>query len=268
MDSNDRFSIFSAVKSAYIFTGREWLYLAKASLLPIGVQIIISLFVLYQRPQASFAEQNLWDIPAALALGWFIFLVVRLMLLGERQGRLLPDRKYLSARWRAMQACVLAFVLFSMGLDVARTAAEILWSIVAQAGPDAPGSLVNGCMLLAASVVGVILWALRFGIVPILAAVHHPIRPVLRRTRSMFFSFRLLGLSFLCALPISLVFELIVGTLIPGAEELPPKLTDPQQVAIIIINAVLTVLCLALLAAGAADALKQILGANRRGGAA
>jgi len=268
MQNSGQFRIFTAVKNAYAFVGREWLYLLKAALLPIGVQIILSIFVQYERPQASLIEDNLWDIPSAMLLGWFLFLEMRLLLLGERQNRLPPDRTYRADRSRAMQAAVLASVLFSMTLNVSRSLIALLWVTVAEAAPNAADGLVNGCMMLSAAIIGAIVWGLRFGIVPILAAVHHPIRPVLRQTRSLLFSFRLLAMGLLATLPIIFLFQLLVGAAIPGAQDLSAKLTDQQQLAITIINAPLSVLCAALLAAGAADALKQILGTNRSGGVA
>src|SRR3954463_3044415 len=69
---NSRFSILAAAKNAYLFVGREWLYLLKAGLLPMAAQMATGLFMQFQRPDASQIENTLWGLPGAALFGWFM----------------------------------------------------------------------------------------------------------------------------------------------------------------------------------------------------
>ena len=57
---NSRFSIFEAAMNAYVFAGKEFLYLLKAGLLPMTAQILTALFIQFERPAASQIEAYLW----------------------------------------------------------------------------------------------------------------------------------------------------------------------------------------------------------------
>jgi len=258
MDNSSRFSIFEAVKNAYIFVGREWLYLLKAGLLPMGAQIVTGVFIQFQRPDASLVESYLWGLPAAALLGWFIFLETRLLLLGERLERLPKDSAALADRRHAMKLSVLTALLFNMGAAGAIT----LWLAVEEAAQSSANGFLNAVGLL---IIGGIIWGVRFGIIPTLAAVHYPIRPVLRRTAGLLFSLRLIGMGLLGTFPVIFISRFFVGSMLPDAADLTAKLTDTQQLSITFISAPLSLMCAALLGASAAYALKQILGSSRNG---
>jgi hypothetical protein len=259
MNNNNRFSILEAVKNAYVFVGREWRYLLKAGLLPMGAQVISSLFVQFQRPDSSLIEGYLWGLPASLLLGWFIFLETRLLLLGERLDRLPQDPAYLADRRHAMKLSILTAILFNMG--VAGTLALSL--AVEEAGETLSNGLLNIAGLF---IIAGIVWGVRFGIVPTLAAVHYPIKPVLRQTAGMLFPLRLIGMGLLCMFPVIFIFRIFIAALMPTAtSDLTEKLSDSEQVVLTIISTPLSLICAALLGAAAAYALKQILGPRRDG---
>lgn len=257
---NSRFSIFQAAKSAYIFMGRNWLYLLRAGLVPIGLQIVAALYTQFGRPDASQIEGYLWGLPATMLFSWFMFLETRLLLLGENLHSLPKDRAYLADRLHAMKVSVLCSLLFNMGTAGALSLLLALEES-GQWGTSWPVTLCGFFILCS------IFWGIRFGIIPILTAVHHPIRPVLLQTRSMMFSLRLIGMSILCVLPIAFLFQIIIALVIPESADqgVAIKLTEQQQVAIITLSAPLSLFAAALLNAAAAYALKQILG-SRRGG--
>jgi len=261
MDNNNRFSIFEAVKNAYIFVGEEWLYLLKAGLLPMAVQIAVELFIQFQRPkEISFIEVYLWELPAIAFSGWFLFLESRLLLLGERLDRLPKDPDYLSDRKQAMKLSVLVTVLFYMGITVAQTLLEVTGEL-SQSSTNL--SLQAGSLMI----IGGLVWGVRFGIVPTLAAVRHPIRPVLRQTKGMMFSLRLVVVGLACFLPVTFLLGVITAPFIPDWPDLTTmaKLTEMQQFGLIVADAPSSLIFKALFCASVAYALKQILGSRRKG---
>lgn len=255
---NGRFNIFEAVKNAYVFVGREWFYLLKAGILPMAMQIVATLFIQFQRPDASQIEGYLWGLPAAVFFGWFMFLETRLLLLGERLDRLPKDPAYLADRQHCLKLSVMTAVLFNMAAAALLTG----WLMIEetnQSGENWP--LHIGGLLL----IGAIAWGLRFGIIPTLAAVHYPIRPVLRRVDGMLFSLRLIGMGMCCTLPAIFFFWFIIISAVPAVADPAAKLTEAQQIIITVVSTPLSLICAALLSAAVAFALKQILGAERNG---
>jgi hypothetical protein len=255
-----RFSIFEAVGNAYIFVGKEWPYLLKAGVLPVVAQIVGMLFVQFQRPEASLIESYLWELPAAWLFAWFMFIETRLFLLGERLRHLPRNQAYLADRQHSMNIAVLTSVLFNMGIAVILSA-MLLVDDQSWKNPSSAGLHVAALVLL-----GAIIWAVRFGIIPTLAAVHYPIRPVLRQTDNLLFSLRLIGLGIACLLPAAFIFKLIIITVLPEIAVDPPAgvgdvhLTDAQQITAAVVFTIRSLVFTALLTAAVASALKQILG--------
>ena len=259
MDSS-KFNIFEAVKNAYLFVGREWVYLLKAGALPVVMQICTSLFVQLVREDSSILEGYLWGLPATALFSWFVFLEMRLLLLKEKIDELPHDVGYLIDRQNAMRIAVLTSLLFNMGISFAMT---ILLGIVESGkwGISTPLTLAGS--LLA----GVAFWSIRFGILPILAAVHYPFRPVLLQTRGAMFSLRLAGMALVCMFPVALVFQIALSFFVDKTADIAtaPKLTMMEQVGIIVVSAPVSLLVAALLNASAAYALKQIIGSRQNG---
>ena len=254
---NSRFNIFEAVKSAYLFVGREWLYLLKAGLLPVMAQIASSLFIQFQRDDASTIEAYLWGLPASMLFAWFMFLEVRLLLLGERLDRLPQEREYLRDRRLAMKLVVITSLLFNMAMS----SAIALLLAMTEAGPWSANILLQLCGML---IIGAVFWGVRFGVVPILAAVSFPIRSTLLQTRSMMFSLRLIGMGLVCLFPVAFLFQIFMAAFIDKTVDMAAafKLTPVEQIALIIGSAPFSLIITALLNAAAAYALKQILGKN------
>ena len=258
MNNNSRFNIFEAVKKAYLFVGREWLYLLKIGFLPMGAQVAAAAFVQYQRPDASLIEGYLWGLPAAALLGWFVFLQTRLLLLGERVDRLPRDRTYLADRHQAMNLSVLTTVLFNMGT----AGALALWMAVEEGAQSSANKPLG---ILGLLIIGGVVWGVRFGIIPLLAAVHYPIRPVLRQTADMLFSLRLIGMGLLCTMPVVFLFRFLIAAAVPVSGDAMAKLSEGEQFTLTVISAPLSLMCAALLGAATVYALKEILGTGRKG---
>lgn len=257
---NSRFNIFEAVKDAYVFAGREWLYLLKAGLLPIVVQVGVSLFIQFQRPEASQIETYLWSIPATALFAWFTFIEMRLLLLGERVNRLPADGAAVAERRHALQLTVILSLLFNMGLTVLTSLLVV--TMQASVASNNWAITLAGMFLL-----GGIFWSLRFGIVPILASVHYPIRPVLRQTWGMMFSLRLIGMGMACLFPVAILFQILTSLVIrrPVDAAVEAKMTTTEQLLFLLMGAPLSLMVSLLLNAAAAYALKQILGSRHNG---
>lgn len=249
-----RFSIFEAVRNAYIFAGREWPYLLKTGLLPIGAQIATVLFIQFQRPDASQLEIYLWGLPATVLFAWFMFLETRLLLLGERLDRLPEDAAYLSDRRHAMELAILAAVLF----DMARMALLIGLMGIVPANPEE--SMPPPLVLVGIFIISVLFWGMRFIVAPPLAAVHHPIRPVLQKLRGGLFSLRIICMGFIALLPVGMAGLILLGT--------PPETAAAAQaqtthIPTLIADSFLSFASVAVLNAAVACALKQILNPRR-----
>ena len=257
---NSKFNIFEAVRDAYLFVGREWPYLLKAGLLPVIVQIGLSLFIQFQREDASQIEGYLWSLPATMLFAWFTFLEMRLLLLGERLDRLPQDHACLLDRQHAMKLSVITALLFNMGVSSVIT---ILMAAASSGQWGASLPLTLGGLFL----IGALFWGVRFGVVPILVAVHYPILPALQQTRGMMFSLRLIGMGMLCLFPLAIVLQILLAVFMDRSADLASqlKLTPVEQMAIIILNAPLSLPITVLLNAAAAYALKQILGRRSDG---
>ena len=261
MSNNSSFNIFASVKSAYLFVAREKNYLLQISLLPIGAQIACLLFVQFQRPHASQIETYLWSLPAEGLFGWYLFLQTRLLLLGEKQAPPPAGTPAYARRRRNMEASIIAFVLFNMAFIAATDA----W-LTRQEHLQDKGQADSTSIMIQLLIVGAIFWGARFGIVPILAAVGHPIGAVLKKTWGAMFSLRLIGLLFLSVLPVTLLSNIILIAILPHAL-LPDgsiHLTTQQQTFLSVIDAPISLLSWTLMSASMAYALKQILGKGRR----
>lgn len=249
---NARFSIMEAVKNAYLFMGREFSYLLRCSIVPISAQFLVSMVLMVERPEASPMENYLWGLPISALFGWFIFIEVRLLLLGERVGQLPQDKGYLADRMRSMQLCVILWLLFNMGLAGSFT----LLFIIASSGQWGHSLFLTTLGML---LMGGIIWGLRFGIVPVLAAVNHPIRPVIRQTWGMMFSIRLIGMMIVALVPVAFIAQILAAGI--GISE---NMTAQKKIILFALNAPIALAIPALLAASATYALKEILGSNSR----
>lgn len=257
---NSKFAIFEAVKNAYLFVGREWLYLLKAGSLPVVVQVVTALFVQLQREDASATEAYLWGMPATLLFAWFTFLETRLLLLNERLDELPRDPEYLKERQHGMKLAVIINVLFNMAM----AAAVALLTAAANSGQwGANLPLTLGGLFL----IGAVFWGVRFGVLPILAAVHYPFRPFLQQVKGPMFPLRLITMGAVCLFPVAFLFQMLLASIMSRSADMaaPAKLTQGEQLALVLASAPLSLLIAALLTAASTYALKQLLDGRRDG---
>jgi len=253
---NSRFSIFPAVRDAYNFLLQEWAYLLKMAALPLGASIATGFFVTFLRPDASALEDFLWRLPATLVLAGFLFLLTRLLLLGERITALPQDAAAVAERRRSFTLFWLTYILFDMG----RAALMLLPAYLHKL---AGAAFTSFSFPLGVVLVCIAFWGIRLMVLPTLCAVRYPLSPVLRRVQGPFFSLQLYGLVFTCTIPPAALFAILYNLLAP---EIVQKLMTSQPLTFgqtffnIVLQAPLQCLVAAATSAGIAFALRQILG--------
>lgn len=205
--NDSRFSIFNAARDTYLFAGREAGYLLKLGAAPIVAQGLTSVFVQYMRPEASLLESHLWNLPASALFAWFIFVELRLLLLGERLEKTPRDPVHAARRRKAMNLTVLVILLFSMSF----TAATAVLASMSQDGGTETAPVYS---IVSAFVVGGMVWALRYGALIPLAAGEQPLGPFLKRAQGVMFSFRLIGLGIVVLFPAFFVSQILLSPLL------------------------------------------------------
>jgi hypothetical protein len=258
------FNISVAIRSGYQFVGREWRYLARFSLLPFGVTLISSVLMhqisLEQNRIFSIFEDFLWKIPSFVLLGWLMFLEARLLLLGERAGMLPGDAAYREERRNALWASITTLLLFLMGV----------WALFAYLdwGFEKINPVIRfSCLFF----FGASIWAIRFSVAYILAAVNYPMRSYIFRVNGIFISLRLASLFFLTVLPV-IVIESGLTTLILPEEvrkafvekHQMPQLSESTAISLMAVGTLSDIISALLITAVSAYALKDILSRPRQ----
>jgi hypothetical protein len=249
---SSRFSILAAVRNGYTFVGREAGYLGRLAVLPLGVLLITNLTAYYNGVTPSPYMDFLINLPARILQGWFMFILVRLLLLGERAPVMTQDISLLQERHRGLKACILLWLVYNAW--VAGFVGYSQWFL--EQGPQ-PGGLY---ILLALLLLGVNIWALRLGVAHILGAVGYPLRDYIYRVNGIGISLRLTGLLIVCSSPLMIVLEGIGALLVPAGE----KPSESTSYILLTLACVLWMALVALLSASASYALKEILGRIER----
>jgi hypothetical protein len=247
----DTFQIIAAAKAAYRFAGREWRYLAALGLLPAAANFGIAAVLRMQENNPGMIESFLWDIPATVLSGWFMFQIARLLVFGERIDKLPKDPAFTAERHRMLQASVLMWVLFDLVLKVSMSGVYQL----TQSTPAGETSLQG---ILGMILFGAVIWGLRFSVAHLLAAVGYPIRDFARNVTSAFFPLRLLGLAAAVGLPVMLAMGFVLYPMAPNVEG--QKIASESMLVILFVASAGSVILTALLSSAAVFALKEMLG--------
>ena len=258
--NNTSFNMPMAIRNGYRFVSREWAYLARFCLLPLGVSLITDIAGYYLRTtKISYFENFIWSIPAFTLMGWLLFIEARLLLLNERAPELPPDPEYVMERRRAMSASVLLFILFNMAAVAIYAYCE--W------GGDKNNPLINFFWLF---LVGTAIWGVRFAVTPILAAVGYPIKKYIFQVNGISISLRLLALFLLTIFPVIIVQRGLEALILPemlNAQTMNVlanlKIPESAALAIIVVENVGGLVMDLLCTATSCYALKEILSRPR-----
>lgn len=251
------FGITKAIGSAYRFVWRERKYLLRHSLLPVGITMLTdALLFLNADPARTLFEVALWNLPSIALAGWFAFIETRLLMLGERTEALPAAPEYLGARRDSMQLSVLLFLLIYMGL-IAMIGGQAQLMNAANEGQGIPTTSDLALSGAGMVVFGIMIWATRYAVAHILAAVDFPVKQYIFRVSGLGISFRLLALSFLCVVPVLFIFGILANIISPTPDADPVTMLTLQTV---LLNVVMYYIVISLLNAAAVFALKDILG--------
>lgn len=251
------FSILDAVLFGYRFALYNAKYLAIIGIVPFIAELATGYLADKLMDSKQSALTNLMlGLPSICMAGWYMFLVIRLAVLGERADRLPADRPFLAERGRLMWASILTWMLFNMMIMLA---AMIILSATRtlQAGPNALMAIANLVTITFC------FWAARFGVLHYLAAVDYPLRLYVTKAQGFMTSFRWIGLALLCVLPCAFVQQGFMLPFMPDGIPSLQAMTDVQKIALMLIGSAFSVIMTTIVTGACAHALKQMLGTNR-----
>ncbi len=249
-----KFKITQAVIRGCNFVFAEAEYLLRLSLIPLVLSLVCGFYIELVHAEAGLIERFLWELPATIAFAWYMFLITRRIMTGERIDRMTRAELLAFPRQRSMRVSVITALLFNMLMT--SFAAFIIWN--AQKNIAIPQDENRMMAVVFMFCVGAAFWALRLGFAPILGAIDAPIRKFLFLVNGMGFSFRVIGLVILCIMPVSFVEGVFVSVILKDYTPFERALTPEELYMLIPLNAVTSLVAYTLLNASACFALKEI----------
>ncbi|MEZ0261205.1 MAG: hypothetical protein ACAH80_09355 [Alphaproteobacteria bacterium] len=244
-----KFSIMAAVRNGYIFVIREWRYLARLAILPTGVLLITNMAIFYNQQYMTEFMYYALSLPYLTLFGWYLFMLSRLLLLGERAPFKGSTPEEMRERHHWLKVTVIVWLLWSAWW--AGFKGYCTWFMQ---NPQLQQS--GGANMFLLLLIGASFWSLRFGVVPLLASVGYSIKRYIFQVNGIRISLSLLGLSIVCLSPLFFV-EAGLFTL-TSPEALTIK-TKPTAITVAL-AALLMPIELSLLAASGCYAMKEMLG--------
>lgn len=252
-----RFSIMAAVRNGYIFVAREWRYLVRLAILPAGLLLITNLTVFYNQKYLTEFLYYAVSLPYLMAFGWYIFMLSRLLLMGERAPFAASTPEQMRERHHWLKVSVIVWLLYSAWW--AGFKGYCTWYTLNPQLQQNGGATMFLLLLIGAS-----FWAIRFSVAPILAAVGYPLKKFVFLVNGIGISLRLIGLAIVCLSP---MFFVEVGLLTLMSPE-PVTLATKPTLAAVAMAALLMPIEISLLVATGCYAMKEMLGRMDRENAA
>lgn len=211
------FRVIEACRQGLLLLGLHGRAMARLCALPLAIVCLNAVLIGVSADNVTPLQNFTYGLPGIAATGWAVFACVRLWVLGETQpaaptvlmarddrARLAHTTIVTYLLWKAMMAGCEQIIALLIRPE------ELLQDANALAG-NTNGQMI-GMVLL-----GVTLWALRFRVAPVLAAVDFPLRDYARRATGAMLSWRLLGVVLVCVeLPKLLLFAPVVNAQAPG----------------------------------------------------
>lgn len=269
------FDLIDAAGYGYHRVWTERHYLLRLALIPILIKFVAAISYYITGWDDDILRRGLFMLPATFAEGWVLAQFLRTLLMEERWPQTLPKERddkaiaHLVLRARGIISATLVFVLIQvvstvvawsvMLLDAgAKTIAEQRANGIQPEGGDA---LLQSLMIV--PVIGLLvasIWTFRLLWVNIPYVVLMPMRAYLAQLGGFMASVRMLGLFFVCVIPISVLATMISQFIVSqsGAE----ALADAPALArfIIMLLSAMTDMVTALIATtGMAYALRNIV---------
>lgn len=207
------FKIFNAISSGSFFLRRNCGYLLKFSIIPLILHIAGNIFVQIQRPDASLFEIYLWNLPAVAAFGWFVFIQTRLIFLGERLDNIPENQWYKEGRINSMHASIIIFIFFNM--FVTFSSGVMVMTAIADQANEIKHSLAGAITTL---VTLLMFFGVRYAFLPILAAVHFPLKIFMKKIVRPMISVQVIGASAMVMLPVAIISQGLLYMILPVKE--------------------------------------------------
>lgn len=257
--SSKNFNIIDAVRYGYLGVWHHRGPLLRSAWFPMGVAVMCQFIVAMMGAGNVFAE-FLLQLPAVVTLGWYLFIVTRLLLLGEDIARLDPSPAARRARESDMRAFVISFTLLNMGAVLLA-----ILGMLATAYASGQGAANAAAAMLALAILTIMIWGLRLYALPILVSIGYPVKKFLYAVNGAPFSFSLIATFVLCPLlPVMMVSGLLLSTFIDTAAADPTAaLTKAQVIGMILLSAPLKLATFALMTAATLGALHQVIGGRK-----
>ena len=251
------FKLTKAIGDGYRFLSKNYIYLLKASLLPLILHVTCSLFVQFQRADCSVFEAYLWQLPAVAAFGWLMFIEIRLLFFFERINIPITHPVLLAERNIAKQASIIIFILFNMFFKF--LAMGLLFVGALEAVRSHP--LLS---FLPMAIIILMFYCVKFGVLHIVAAVSFPLKVFVNRIKSPLFSIQLMSLAFLSIIPVIFIFQILMPIIVPNLFEIGDlsNIGDVDKIKLILITTPMTLVLSLVLNACAGCAVKQMLTIN------
>lgn len=213
------FRIFDTVQTALRLVTANASVLARLGAMPLLV-VCLNAAAIAATGGTTPLQSFIYGLPAIFATGYMMFLATRLWLLGELPAFPVDAP---ATRRAHMQASVIAYTLWkALGAIYDQIMITVFNPPALLENPDALNAN-PGLQVLFMAMSGILLWALRFRVVPVLAAVGYPLRDYVRRANGFAISFRLLALVMICVeMPRALLLSpLLADSSVPALIVLP-----------------------------------------------
>lgn len=236
--------ILDAVRGGYVFVRDNFDFLLKAAIIPILVSCINYITIAILDEDTSVFQSFLMTLPSSFVFAWYAFIQIRLHVYGETFGK-----RYGKNRQSLMVSSMSLYLLFQMFLVC------VSFALVTVVSPSPETQdLSTGQVIMILSTLIFMLWAMKFSILHIIAAVGANLKDYVKRVQGLWFSYTLLGVGILSVLPIGMIFMFILSILMPN----PAHIEQSSLIGLYACLSVMNWAIITMLNASAVETLKQL----------
>lgn len=200
------FDFVESASKGYQFVWNDRRILARLAFWPLLIKLASFTLITYLDMQDQTLRQGLILIPSSFAEGWLVAMAIRMAALGEpwsgpATGDARRDAGAHAARKRAVTGAMLIYVLTK--LILAFFSGLLMDSGVIANSADFGGPMISAFFAGVLLMLGII-WAFRFTWLYVPAALGFSVRDFLRKIKPFMVSVYMMGLWFLCLVPMAL----------------------------------------------------------------
>lgn len=207
------FRVFEACRQGLLLLGLHGQTMWRLCALPLAIVCINALLIGVLVKDVTPLQNFIYGLPGLAATAGAVFYCVRLWVFGETPAAPLTD---LATRARLLQNTVVTYLLWKAFMAASdQVVASMINPEALIADPNIATQHPNG-QAFGMVMLGIALWALRYRVAPVLAAVDFSLRDYIRRAGGVMLSWRLLGVVLICVeFPKSLLLLPMVASHVP-----------------------------------------------------